>query len=94
MTLHEVTDQIFSLSLGHIINSEKFSKQRLEKQIVMLTRPETGSNWYIFEICLPDGKWMAEVTQFRAGEFDYYIPDTREQEAFLWDKLLHNNAGH
>ena len=43
------------------------------------------------EVNLPDGPWLVRI--FRVGdEFDYLIPDTREQESVLRYELL--GGGH
>lgn len=84
MTLHDVAHQLHSLSLAGFINSERFSEQRLYTQLKAMLR-DVGDQ-YIFEIALPDGKWMAKAERTRYG-YDYWIPDTREQEKVLWEEL-------
>ena len=87
MTLKEVSNQVYGLALGGYINGEKFTAERLYKQMRAMLR--TGDN-YIFEICLPDGRWMAEAYRVRVGDqtfYDYFIPDTRDQETGLYQKL-------
>lgn len=86
MTLHEVTSYLFNTSLGHFINGEKFTRNELQTYIKRMTRPEVHKTM-IIEVCLPDGRWLAEVTQFAPEEYDWYIPETREQEQRLWDRL-------
>lgn len=86
MTYHEAISYIFNTSLGHFINGEKFTRQRLDSQIRHLIRDEVRKP-YIFEMCLHDGRWLCEIEQYAAGEWDVYIPETREQEQRLWDRL-------
>ena len=40
----------------------------------------------IFEVSLPDGKWLAKIYR-KGSNYDYYIPETREQEKRLWAEL-------
>lgn len=87
MTLKEVANQISKLAVGGYINGEQYTAGRLHNQFRAMLR--TGND-YIFEICLPDGRWMAEVYRVRVGSqviYDYFIPDTRDQETGLFKKL-------
>lgn len=83
MTLREVAKQVAGLAVKGYINGEKFTEDRLYNQFKAMLR--TGND-YIFEISLPDGRWMAEVYRLSSG-YDYYIPDTRDQETGLYAKL-------
>lgn len=81
MTLHDVSTQIFGLSVGGYFNREKFTQQSLHNFIKrMFSTPLKGGNRLVMEIALPDGWWYFYITEYAKGEFDYYIPDTREQE--------------
>lgn len=77
MTIKEVVNQIYDLSVGGYFNGEKFTKERLNKYITNMLR--TG-NWLVMNIALPDGRWWMEVRRYANNEYDYYIPDNREQE--------------
>ena len=91
MTLHETAVQIHNLSVGGYINGEKFSRARLENQLRMMFRPEAErklGNIVVMQIALRDGWWFFLVTEYAKGEFDYEIPDTREQEARIMARLL------
>ena len=87
MTLQTISNQLFNLSLGGHFNGEKFSRQELTSYISAMFR--TGSK-LIMEICLPDGRWFLKITKYadRSDGYDYYIPDTREQEALLKEELF------
>ena len=83
MTLHNIASQLLSLSVDKKINGVKFSAKRLETVLGMWLRPEalpSGKNKVVAEIHLPDGFWFFYIVRLNDGEFDYYIPDTREQE--------------
>lgn len=89
MTIREVATQMHNLSGGKL-NGEQFSKRELEEYISNMFR--TGlklDNTLVMEIALPDGNWLCTVDRFAyaADGFDYYIPDTREQEARIWKRL-------
>ena len=91
MTIHEIATQLHRSSLGGHFNGEKFTKQELEHYIHNcfskgLLRLE---NRLVMEIRLRDGEWLFTVDRFSNSTdgFDYYIPDTREQENHIWTLL-------
>ena len=93
MTIREISSQLFSLSVGGFFNREKFTKPRLENQLSSFTRKIAGfgvGSKYYMEIALPDGWWYFIVTKYadRADGFDYYIPETREQESAIKNGLF------
>ena len=88
MTLNEVTNSVYNLSVAGYFNGEKHSREWLHNYIKTFTRSIGKS--YIFEISMPDGRWFMSVVQYAAGEYDYYIPDTRDQERLLKQKLIAN----
>ena len=87
MTISETAKQIYNLSLAGYINGEKFTLKRFEAYARNMLKTADS---FIFEICLPDGRWMAKFSRFgkRSDEYDYHIPDTRQQEKQLKDELL------
>lgn len=91
MTIHEISNQLHALSVNSFFNGEKFTKRELEHYINNCF--EKGSlklkNRLVMEINLRDGKWLFTVDRFSdsVSGFDYYIPDTREQEARIWELL-------
>ena len=92
MTIREIASQLHYLTSGHI-NGTKFSKRELEQALTKwMQNPEGNAipNTYVLELTLPDGNWYSSVSRFadcRDG-YDYYIPDTREDEAILLSKLI------
>lgn len=89
MTIHEITNQLYDMSVAGYFNGEKFTKEQLGSYIRNFTRECTmkvGESHYM-EIALPDGWWLMKISKFGKGEFEYYIPDTREQELKLKQKL-------
>ena len=81
MTIHDVASQLHSLSKDHRFNGVKHSVKSLERYIsTMFRTPLKGGNKLVMDISLPDRGWMFYVIEYAPGEFDYYIPDTREQE--------------
>lgn len=89
MTIHEVATQMHKLSGGRL-NGEQFSKRELEGYISRMFKGELAlKNSLVMQIALPDGEWLCTVDRFAdaADSFDYYIPDTRGQEARIWERL-------
>lgn len=90
MTLHDIASQIHNLTFGGHVNGEKFTKVELEHVFSKwLAHAEHNiiPNTMIIEVCLRDGRWLATISKTPYG-YDYYIPDTREQESYLRNKLL------
>lgn len=90
MTIHNIAQQLHTLSLDGHINGEKFTRRELEEAIQRwMTNPEKLQipNRYVFEICLRDGRWFGTIDKV-GDEYDYYIPDTREEEARLVERLF------
>lgn len=92
MTIREVSKQLFDLSLGHFFNDEKWTRDQLAHYIANMFREPEGlklKNRIVMEICLRDGRWLFTIDRFsdEPDGFDYWIPDTREQEARLWAEL-------
>ncbi len=83
MTIREVCIQLYDLSVDGHFNGEKFSQTQLINYVRNSFRPEVnlhGDNKLVMMIELPDGVWYFYIVQYDKGQFDYYIPDTREQE--------------
>ena len=88
MTLRETVNQLFDLSVGGYFNREKRTRRDLYYQLNALFNSTTSNqDKVIFEIALPDGWWFFSVSR-RGNEYDYYIPDTRDQETRLKDWLV------
>ena len=91
MTLHDIATQLHNLTDGRI-NGEHFTKHELESNLRRWMRHSELNKLagrLVIEISLPDGKWLATVDQHSDGAdgYDYFIPDTREQESILWTQL-------
>lgn len=90
MTKTELTAQLMNLAVNNTFNAGRFSMKRLNTYISKMCR-NVGDKLYM-EISLPDGCWLFSITQYADGEWDYYIPDTREQETKLTAELLRKGA--
>ena len=93
MTLHEATNRLFDHALLGYINGEKFTKDRLYKQVASAFRDEVSlkiPHTYVLEVCLPDGRWFCSINHYaqKPDGFDYFIPDNREQEKRLIDAFF------
>lgn len=91
MTIRELAIQLHTLTKGHI-NGEVFTRRELMHNITLWTHDMSHNkitNSYVIELELPDGKWLATIDQYGTDPdgFGYYIPETREEERKLWDKL-------
>lgn len=84
MTFIETTNQIYDLTIEGYINGEKFTRSQFKEAVKhwFLT-----GNRYIIEVCLPDGRWLCKISKFANGEWDYFLPETREQEDHLYAEL-------
>ena len=80
MTIREITNQLYNLSVGGFFNKEKFTEERLHKYISNMFR--TG-NKLVMQIALPDGWWFFIINKFAETPdgYDYIIPDNRQQES-------------
>jgi len=92
MTIHEVTSQLWKLSVKGQFNGEKFTFSQFEKLVSNYFRKGTHlklGNRVVMEIMLPDGSWFFQIVRYndRPDGFDYIIPDTRDQEKRLLDEL-------
>ena len=93
MTLHQVAEQLYDLSVDGFFNHEHFTKQQWEEKLKMAFRPEAEpralGNRLVQEIALPDRWWLFYVVRYSDAPdgFDYWIPDTREQEEALAAEL-------
>lgn len=96
MTLHEVTNQLYYLSVGGFFNRQKVTKRwlhdYLDTLLVRSNRNKRTPKTIVMEIALPDGWFFFSINSFIDGNrmgFDYYIPDSKEKSKQLFDSLLH-----
>lgn len=85
MTLHEISSQLYSLSVDGFFNHQKVTASWLKNHI-QENLVQRGKDSFVMEILLPDGWWHFAVHKFTDGNrigYDYTIPDTREQEAYM-----------
>lgn len=91
MTLHETAQSLFSLSVAGYFNGEKFSLKQLESYIKQSFKGTLKlGNKLVMEIALPDGRWLCEIIHYanRNDGWSYEIPETREEEQRIWNKLI------
>lgn len=89
MTLHEVAKQVYSLTNGRV-NGENYTESELENVFkIWMKNPEhlKIKNRCAIVVSLPDGEWLATIDKTPFG-YDYYIPDTRDQEQRISNALL------
>ena len=86
MTLKETANQIYGLTIAGYINDVKFTKKEFQNYMDHFFK-HIGVKKHIIQIALPDGKWLCKITEYAEGQYDYYLPDTREQENRLFAEL-------
>ena len=77
MTKAELVNQLFDLSVAGYFNGEQFTKTRLNAYITNMFK---SGQRLVMNIALPDGRWYFYINKYNDNEYDYVIPDTREQE--------------
>lgn len=82
MTLHEVSKQLYKLSCAGFFNGHKCRENELYEYLKSNLEDKKIGSWLPIEITLDDGRWKMKVTKY-AGGYDYFIPETREQEERL-----------
>ena len=92
MTIKQVSAKLFGLAVDGFFNGEQFTKRELEDFIANSFRSEASlklGHQLAMEIALPDGRWLFTITHYdpSADGFDFFIPETREQESRLWARL-------
>ena len=78
MTKGEMLKQIYNLSVGGNFNHEKGWSFYKFKSYVSGKFNSEKQNSILMEIELPDGWWYLSIQKVKDGLWDYYIPDTRE----------------
>lgn len=86
MTLTEVTNQIYDLTIAGYINGEKFTKKLFNRNMHHFFN-DCGFTKWIIEVSLPDGRWLCKISKLANGEYDYFLPETRKQEERLYAEL-------
>lgn len=82
MTKMEVLRQAYDLSVNGNFNHETGWSYAKFKAYV--TEKTSIKKSLIMDIELPDGWWKMEIINLSDGLWDYYIPDTREEEKYLF----------
>lgn len=84
MTKNEVLKQVYDLAVDGNFNHEggwSFAKFRsYVEELFNNVHPVEGfMNTILMEIKLPDGWWFLSIMKLSNGMWDYYIPDTKEE---------------
>lgn len=89
MTFHELVNQLCEISVDCTFNGERFNKKWLSNYLKQ-TAFRFGDNRWFMTIKLPDKEWLFTVTKdsrFGRNYYDYYIPETEEQENILFHEF-------
>lgn len=84
MTITTIANQIHDMAIAGYINGEKFTKKELSSCLRTWLKTK---DQHIIEVSLPDGRWLCKVYRYAKNEYDYFLPDTREQERRLYAEL-------
>lgn len=90
MTKLELVNQLVDLSVNSTFNGETFGKKRLYAYISKMCHNIGDS--VVMNISLLDGDWYFRINRYSACGFDYYIPETREQELRIVEELMSRGA--
>lgn len=85
MTLNQMSDHIYKYSKGHILNGQKNSKENFR---FWFKRMFCDNEMVLFSMELPDGEWLCKAVRTPANEYDYMVPDTREEEYRFFKEWL------
>ena len=87
MTLNNVVNNIYDLSVNGHFNGEHFTKKQFSDAVKHWM---CSSNEFILEAELPDGYFYISIFKYdnKSDCYDYYIPDTREESDKLLEKLM------
>lgn len=91
MTLTDTCREVLNLTTDRKINGERFTIKRLATQVTShLRTPAKLGNRLAMTIQLPDGEWLMTIIRYadRTDGWNYYIPETRDEEKRLWKELL------
>ena len=91
MTLQDVTNQLYRLSVDAVFDGKKRTKKDLYYAIKyrLLDKDITD-----FQVNLPDGTWQCFVTVFHTGKdnrkamYDLIVPKDRAEEDYWCGKVL------
>ena len=86
MTLVQMADSVYKWSYGHVLNGEKHTKEGFRYWFERMFFLNDRKN-VLFSMAMPDGEWFCVATHYDDG-YDYYVPDTREQEGELIKRFL------
>lgn len=86
MTLTEITNMTYDLAVAGYVNGDKMTKAELKNCLKHWLADKQSS--YIGEIVCQDGfSWFVKWSR-DDHYYDFYIPDTREQNKVLEFELL------
>lgn len=91
MTKNEVLKQVYGLAVDGNFNHEggwSFAKFRsyVEESFNNVHPVEGFMNTILMEIKLPDGWWFLSIMKLSNSMWDYYIPDTKEENGRIKDQ--------
>ena len=88
MTKGEVLKQVYDLSVGGNFNHENgWSFSKFKTYVAEKFNSEKRKS-IIMEIELPDGWWYLSILKIKDGLWDYYIPDTMEENKMIFNEIM------
>ena len=98
MTLREMIKQVYYLSVNGNFNHESGWSLSKFKRYLAEKFKDDNRETVIMEIELPDGWWFMEIKRMKINSYhwdcwDYYIPESREDNDRLRNILLNISRG-
>ena len=92
MTLHQVANRLYDLTIDGFINGIRLSRKEFTNTLVEWATSSGAfrlRNKFPVQLDLPDGKWYVCINRYGTGRdsYDYWMPDNREQERLLIQKV-------
>ena len=81
-----MVDSIYCCSVGHKLNGEKNTKKNFKYWFNRMFMND--QKHVLFSMEFPDGEWLCKAVRTPANEYDYMVPDTREEEYRFFKEWL------
>lgn len=89
MTLIQMSDCVYKNSKGHVLNGKETTKENFR---YWFEKMFCDQKKVLFSMSFPDGEWHCVAVHYRDG-YDYYVPDTRKEEAIMLERFLKEKYG-
>ena len=84
MTKSEVLKQVYNLPVnGNFNHDSGWSYNKFKSFVEEKFKENPEKQSIIMEIELPDGWWALKIEKIKNGLWDYFIPDTKEENEMV-----------